>query len=365
MALPAKKVPSVSPILLRGSEVMIVGEFPTKGDLYFSVPMAGNAGKELKRMLAKADLNYDRVSRTTVFKTYPDDGKIESFCAKKAEAQGELLRYPLPPISAGKYITSDRLGALEVLKDEILRVQPRLIIALGNVACWATIGQTGIGKLRGHKFDCVLPGCENIPVIPTYSPSNILRQWDLRVVAVADLIKASRFLRGEMKAPVRRLLLEPTKEEVFDWLDTHIHSAERPLKWPISFDIETARETITCIGFSVNPTEGVCIPFHDPGQADGNYWRSLEDELEVWLAVKAVLENADPKLGQNGLYDIQYCYRYGIHVENYEHDTMIRHHAMYPEMEKGLGFMASIYTDEAPWKMLRRRNKDNFKLDDE
>lgn len=365
MAVPALKEQTVNPVLLPNSDVLVIGEYPTRGDLYFKVPMAGQAGKELKRMLARADLNYDRMSRTTVFKSFPYEGKIESFCGRKAEAQGDLDEYPFPPLSSGKYVMSDRLDCIPRLIAEIQRVKPKLILALGNAACWATIGMTGISKLRGHKFQCSLPGCEDIPVIPTYSPSNILRQWELRVVAVADMIKAGRFLRGEMRAPVRRLLLEPTKAEVLDWLRTHYHSVPRPLSRPVSFDIETMRETITCIGFSIDPTEGICIPFYDPAQPDGNYWRSLEDELEIWLAVKEVLEGTDPKLGQNGLYDIQYCYRYGIHVNNYEHDTMIRHHAMYPEMEKGLGFMASIYTDEAPWKMLRNRNKDNHKLDDE
>ncbi len=65
------------------------------------------------------------------------------------------------------------------------------------------------------------------------------------------------------------------------------------------------------------------------------------------------------------MYDIQYCHRYGLRVNRYAHDTMIRHHALQPEMEKGLGFLASIYTDEAPWKVLRDRNRDNMKIDDD
>ena len=37
-------------------------------------------------------------------------------------------------------------------------------------------------------------------------------------------------------------------------------------------------------------------------------------------------------------------------------DTMLMHHAMQPEMEKGLAFLGSVYTDEASWKF-RRKNQ--------
>ena len=120
------------------------------------------------------------------------------------------------------------------------------------------------------------------------------------------------------------------------------------------------------IGFAPSIDEALCIPFLDPRKRPSqNYWETLEEELEAWGLVKQICESDIPKLGQNGLYDIQYLFRYGIKVSRYLHDTMILHHAMYPELEKGLGFMGSVYTDEAPWKLERARNKENFKQDDE
>jgi hypothetical protein len=35
-------------------------------------------------------------------------------------------------------------------------------------------------------------------------------------------------------------------------------------------------------------------------------------------------------------------------------DTMLLHHSMYPELPKSLGFLGSIYTNEAAWKLMRR-----------
>ena len=59
--------------------------------------------------------------------------------------------------------------------------------------------------------------------------------------------------------------------------------------------------------------------------------------------------------GQNFSYDVQYLWRLGIPVPNWGDDTMIIHHAMQPEMEKGLGFLASIYTDELAWKFMHKK----------
>ncbi len=46
--------------------------------------------------------------------------------------------------------------------------------------------------------------------------------------------------------------------------------------------------------------------------------------------------------------------RYGIPVRNYTDDTMLMHHALQPESEKGLGFLGSVYCDEPAWKQMRK-----------
>ena len=35
---------------------------------------------------------------------------------------------------------------------------------------------------------------------------------------------------------------------------------------------------------------------------------------------------------------------------------MLVHHALYPELNKGLGFLGSIYMNEPAWKHLRRES---------
>jgi len=43
---------------------------------------------------------------------------------------------------------------------------------------------------------------------------------------------------------------------------------------------------------------------------------------------------------------------------------MLLHHAMQPEMEKGLGFLGSLYTNEPSWKFMRT-DHDNLKKGDD
>ena len=47
----------------------------------------------------------------------------------------------------------------------------------------------------------------------------------------------------------------------------------------------------------------------------------------------------------------------GIKVYGAVEDTMFAHHALQPEMLKGLEFLGSVYTDEGSWKSDHRRTK--------
>jgi len=121
-------------------------------------------------------------------------------------------------------------------------------------------------------------------------------------------------------------------------------------------DIETVGDQITCIGFAPTPQLALVIPIFDFRRKDRCYWEQ-RDEYTVWVMIKSILENRRiRKLFQNGMYDIAFLYRsMGIRVRAAEEDTMLMHHALYPESLKGLGFLGSIYCDESDWKKLRKQ----------
>lgn len=97
------------------------------------------------------------------------------------------------------------------------------------------------------------------------------------------------------------------------------------------------------------------VPFVDLTLANGSYWGGPEEEFAAWSCVRALLESTIPKVWQNGLYDLQYLSRMGIRPRANREDTMLLHHSLFPEMQKGLGFLGSIYCGESEWKSRRRK----------
>jgi DNA polymerase len=81
---------------------------------------------------------------------------------------------------------------LPFLKKHISLVQPKIIIALGNISCRALIGQTGITNLRGNWFDF-----DKIPLMPMCHPAYLLRNKAAKKDAWSDLLQIKKKL-GEM-----------------------------------------------------------------------------------------------------------------------------------------------------------------------
>jgi hypothetical protein len=106
------------------------------------------------------------------------------------------------------------------------------------------------------------------------------------------------------------------------------------------------------------------IPFWVRQPQSSSYWNTKEEELRAWSCVSALLESAIPKLFQNGLYDVQYLMPMGIKVNNFIEDSMLLHHSIFPELQKGLGFLGSVYTSEPAWKLMRKRAADTVKADE-
>jgi hypothetical protein len=184
-----------------------------------------------------------------------------------------------------------------------------------------------------------------------------MRMWSWRPIVVADMMKAGR----EMASPVhtrprRTVVVNPSISEVVAWTEAVLRDPPELL----SCDIETGAGQIKCVGFARSISESLVIPFVDLAHADGSYWPCLADELKAWECVRMLLESGIPILGQNFIYDLQYLTRVGIRPKACLEDTMLLSHAMYPEMKKGLGFLGSIHTNEASWKLMaRRRAKDS------
>ena len=375
-------------------QILFVGEAWGEQEDYTKQPFVGTSGKEFWKMLgrafraeddpswlaARSHFSYEDhaewlpyrkdwmeakgLAFTNVLNFRPPSNKIANISVKRDELPAT---YPsIPSIDRGLYLHPQYLPELDRLEEEVREARPNLIVALGNTACWALLQTTSIGSIRGAITQCrgrfaAINGSAGSPlkVLPAFHPASIIYMWKQRPVLIADLGKAE--LEGkfpEIRRPKRGVLVDALLSDIINFT-----SRMTPLD-TLSVDVETRGGQITCIGFARRRDDAIVVPFADSGKEDGSYWQTPLDEIAAWNLVEALLVGPWPKLFQNGLYDIQYILRAGIRPQNCLHDTMLYHHAMWPEMRKNLGFLGSIYTNEPAWKLMRRAKTDTVKRDE-
>ncbi len=134
-------------------------------------------------------------------------------------------------------------------------------------------------------------------------------------------------------------------------------------------------EQVAMVSFARSPKDILVVQFakhplapgaegNGSGNASLNFWPNVKDEVEAWrLVIERGLQSSVPKIFQNGLYDIGRFMSLGIVPRACYEDTMLRHHAKYPELLKGLGFLGSIYVDDVAWKTIYT-NRESLKRDD-
>lgn len=330
--------------------IMIVGEAWGEQEELKGKPFAGPAGSVLNSLLYQSRIDQAEVYKTNVFNFRPRNNRIDSLYTDRANG---IPNYR--PVLSGKYIHKDHAPELERLWQEIEREKPNVIVAAGNLALWALCKKSGIKRYRGSPL---LTHDGRWKVLPTWNPSSVLRQWELRVICLSDFTKAQKEMQfPELNRPARYLYLDPTITEIWDFYNKYL--ANEPY---ISCDIETKGKQITEVGYgTADGKRAIVIPFWSRKHRDGNYWPDLDTELEAWSIVRHI--NSKHKLlGQNFSYDMQYFWRtINIPCPHFEGDTMLLHHSLQPELEKGLGFLGSIYTSEPSWKFMRQDHSEHFK----
>lgn len=338
------------------ASILILGETPGADEEREGRPFIGQSGKLLDQMLIRAGIVRQDCAITNVFSVRPENNDITKFCVDKKTAI-KLGGSPSQlPVQKGKYLHPDYAPHINRLERDISVAKPTLIIACGNVATWATLGLSGISSIRGvvawsDKFQC--------KVLPIYHPAAVLRQHALFSTTVIDLCKAraeSEF--PEIRSPVWSVLYEPSLADLFQFLPEALASEK------MTIDIETARGQITCIGFGLPSRKSLVIPLVDRRKPGYNYWATIPEERQAWRIIRKLCESKAKKILQNGLYDIQYLWKFKVPVRNFCCDTMILHHSMQPELPKGLGYLGSLYTSYPSWKNMKPKNFDTGKANE-
>ena len=332
---------------IQNSPILLVGEAPGKTEEEEGRPFVGASGQLLDHFLKLAHIKRSDCSLANVFNLRPEDNKILNFCGPNWKGN------PLPYLERGHYVQPQYLDHLDILAETIKLVSPNLIIGLGNTACWALLHKTGIGSLRGYVTKTFF----GTKFLPTYHPAAVMRNYQLFPTVAEDFKKAKRHANPDpLTRPKRTICIADSLLEAINFWSAHGGPE-------YSCDVETRNKQITCIGFSAKPTHSLVIPFWDDTSPNKRWWRSHAEELEAWLFVQQILSQGTV-IFHNGSYDLSYLLlRHKIRVMAEIEDTMVMHHAMEPEIQKSLGHLGSVYTDEPAWKLMRL--KTDYKKDDQ
>ena len=157
------------------AEVMIIGEAPGREEDIQGVPFVGRAGRLLDKMFRQIGLtrNKDQLNYNLIKTAY--------ICNV----------IPWRPPHNRDPSTDEIEMMLPFLKRHISLIQPKIIVAMGNISCRALIGQTGITKLRGNWLDF-----DKTPLMPMCHPAYLLRNNAAKKDAWSDLLKIKKKLES-------------------------------------------------------------------------------------------------------------------------------------------------------------------------
>jgi uracil-DNA glycosylase len=145
------------------ARVMIVGEAPGRDEDIEGFPFVGRAGQLLDKMLVAIDLSRqsgdvaNAVYITNVLPWRPPQNR---------DPAPEEIAMMLP-----------------FVKRHVELVAPDILVPMGNIACQALLGQTGITRLRGNWAEVF-----GVKTLPMFHPAYLLRSPDKKREAWADLL---------------------------------------------------------------------------------------------------------------------------------------------------------------------------------
>ena len=333
------EVPPCGPL---NAKIAFVGEAPGEHEVRTGIPFSGPSGHLLNQMLQSVGINRSECYFTNVMRIRPNGNDFSQF-----------------------YLEPRRLNPSIVLQEGIRRLHNELescsaniIVALGAEPLRALSGKRGIDKWRGSVLNCQIGETTTRKLCSTYHPAYVLRLYESRPVVELDLARArdeSDF--SGLKKPTIDFSIRPSFPAVLEYLN------QRPKR--IAFDLETTQSRVRCLALSSGKGQAICIPFvknatapqigsshlvfggygYKPEGLDWNYWRE-EEEYEILKALDKLFQDPSvEKVAQNAPFDISVLEKeFGFVFRGPILDTMLMHHCVYPELPKGLDFLASIYT---------------------
>ena len=153
--------------------VMLIGEAPGEQESLQGRPFVGKAGKNLDGFLAALEMRREDIYISNVVKIRPTKVSEKSRVSNRPPNKEELALFT------------------PFLYEEILRVQPGMIVTLGNVALKALCGPKAIiGDMHGQTAEVTVRHEKQeaaFPIFPLYHPASIIYNRSLQEVYNSDL----------------------------------------------------------------------------------------------------------------------------------------------------------------------------------
>lgn len=319
---------SVSPSL------MIVGEAAGKIEDEQGIPFVGPTGKILDECLFKAGIRRSDCYITNVVKYRPPFNDLKKLHLIDVDVEQSIK---------------------ELWDNEINKLHPNCILAIGDLALQATCGLSGILNYRGS----ILTGKDgNTKVVPTIHPAALFSHsateeekskgglsWTWLKVIEADFIRAAEeSLSPEISLPQRELKV------IHNSLELHRFFREYEKLDKAAIDIESINCVPVCVGFAFNRSHAISIPlYHSIGPHKLTDMRSNELR-DCWRMIDEQLRKLKI-VGHNFLYDEYKLGLIGYRVPNVYSDTLIKTRVIFPELPiKKLHVVSSLWTREPFYK---------------
>lgn len=323
---------------LRGSpksSIWVIGEAPGEQEEAKGLPFVGPSGYLLDKMLNEAGFAQSQVCFTNPYKIRPPDNKIDR----------------LAELNIPHKLFQDQFF------EELDHYKPTIIIGCGktgvNLLCPFTKPtriikkqdekKDGFGHWRGSLLQSPFLTWPHY-IIPMYHPAFVLRQYSEREICIFILQRAhEEFIYWQTHGvlqplPTRKIITSPPFEDACVFLQRCINSPNS-----ISIDIELLRRKVPyTISFALSPQEAISLSF----------WRYLPSQLVILWRLMDEIFRTKWQVGQNyTTFDAHWLRALGFSVNlSLVHDTLIRHHILFPGLRHKLEFQTMQYTREPYYK---------------
>lgn len=312
--------------------LMIIGEAPGKVEDETGIPFVGPTGKMLDDYLFKAGLKRSDCYITNVVKYRPP--------------MNDLKKLHLIGVDIGESMK-------ELWENEIKRLHPNCILAVGDLALQAVCDVTGILHYRGS----ILTARDGkTKVVPTIHPAALFSRsegddnkgglsWVYTKIIEADIIRAAEeSLTKDLILPDRTLSIAHNS------LDLHRFFREYEKLDKAAVDIESINCVPVCIGFAFNKNHAISVPFLNKIGQNKLTDMGPNELDECWKMIDVQLRRLKI-IGHNFKYDEFKLGLIGFRTPNVYSDTLIKTRVIFPELPlKKLHVVSSLWTREPYYK---------------